>query len=683
MPRMSFKISIVFLSLFMSVFFIEACKKKKHASTSSNAGAEGVGTEVAVANPDDLSSAPPLGSTDMGTSAGIPFGTSTTACSSPSIMANGTCYPSLAAITSSADCQAAGGYFLGSPSSGTGTDMTVSTSPSTSGGVVCYASLATLPQSVCASMSYVFENGTCYTSVESIKAEADCFADNGIFAPDASGSTTGSCFKSFAEITSQATCTAAVNALTNPTHGVWSGSACAAGTSTGTGTGSGTGTGTALATAYGGTSVHPCAGKACVPSLAKVDTFALTDPKGGAFGNWGPPQWTFFADMDGDAYPDIVTYNAAQSTLYILFNQKGTGFTVKAFSQVSAPVGSSLTNTASSIDWGSVDDVSVMDFKGLKKASVVTYDKTANVANIFYLSSDNSALNGERWVTNKTWGSTDYTWFGNYDGKGPGLLSANASSALNLSLNNAYASFTSGASAISSYLSGMWGTANFSWAADVNGDGKTEIVSASGVTGNCAVSTIGNITSFSLGAGASSFTAKSCPAGAWGPAAQTFVGDFTGHGNGSMDIASVACGTSVYLKVYDGSGCFKAQTVTLPTSSTTYWGTPNYTLAGDFNGDGIMDFVSFPTTTTAPPTAGKIIYSVPGSTLSYNVALLNNLPAGTMGPSGAYLQTRAGSPYRGAVQRGYLGAVDVYQNGITDIVALSGSNVNVMKIQAQ
>ena len=118
-----------------------------------------------------------------------------------------------------------------------------------------------------------------------------------------------------------------------------------------------------------------------------------------------------------------------------------------------------------------------------------------------------------------------------------------------------------------------WSSGGVTWTGDFDGDGKTDIASASG--GNVLIL-------LSTGRGFNNRT-WAVP-NAWGGAGYTWVGDF--NGDGKTDIAS-ANGGSVYVHLSTGSG-FDNQTWAVPNA----WGGSDYTWVGDFNGDGNTGIVS-------------------------------------------------------------------------------------------
>jgi len=172
-----------------------------------------------------------------------------------------------------------------------------------------------------------------------------------------------------------------------------------------------------------------------------------------------------------------------------------------------------------------------------------------------------------------------------------------------------------------------WGGSTYTWQGDFNGDGRSDIASASG----------GNIY-MKLATGNSFKTATWKVPSHWGGAAYTWAADF--NGDGLTDIAS-ASGGNIYMKLSTGSG-FKAETWTVP----SHWGGSTYTWAGDFNGDGLADIAS---------ASGGNIYMKLSTGRGFTTATW-----------------KVPSHWGGA---GYTWAADFNGDGLTDIASASGGNI--------
>ncbi len=170
--------------------------------------------------------------------------------------------------------------------------------------------------------------------------------------------------------------------------------------------------------------------------------------------------------------------------------------------------------------------------------------------------------------TPNRWGSSGYTWAADFNGDGKtDIASASA--------GNVYMYLSTGVDFELSIWTtpGVWGDATYTWVADFNGDGKADIASAS--AGNVYMH-------LSTGTGFNNQTWTT--PGVWGNAAYTWVADFNNDGN--ADIASASAG-NVYMHLSTGTG-FTNQTWTTP----GVWGSSSYTWAADFDGDGNADIAS-------------------------------------------------------------------------------------------
>ncbi|HKQ77380.1 MAG TPA: VCBS repeat-containing protein [Blastocatellia bacterium] len=174
------------------------------------------------------------------------------------------------------------------------------------------------------------------------------------------------------------------------------------------------------------------------------------------------------------------------------------------------------------------------------------------------------------------WGLSAYTWVGNFNGDfqddiasadGP-YVWMKIAKPTNL-LSGPFEGFTSSVWPVSP----SWGTSDYTWVGDFNGDGLDDIASAQGASVYMKIST---------GAGFVSQTWS--VTNQWGSSAYTRVGDF--NGDGRTDIASPNAG-QVYMKLSTGSGFISA---TWSVANT--WGDPGYVWVADFNNDSRSDFAS-------------------------------------------------------------------------------------------
>lgn len=171
------------------------------------------------------------------------------------------------------------------------------------------------------------------------------------------------------------------------------------------------------------------------------------------------------------------------------------------------------------------------------------------------------------------WAAAQWTFKGDFNGDGLWDIAS-------LNGTQAYVKLSQGESA-SSYLSQTWLTdgqfsseAGYTWAADFNGDGYTDIASAVGGTVYMKINNHNG--GFNFG----SWTVSN----QWGLPGYTVTGDF--NHDGKADIASCS-GTNVYLKLSTGSAF---QNLTWTTDGS--FGPSGSTYGTDYNGDGYTDIVS-------------------------------------------------------------------------------------------
>jgi len=209
------------------------------------------------------------------------------------------------------------------------------------------------------------------------------------------------------------------------------------------------------------------------------------------------------------------------------------------------------------------------DFNGDGKTDIAVTSTNGDI--LMRLSAGVGGFVQQTWVGTSNWdwwSSGGVTWTGDFDGDGKTDI-ASASGGNVLILLSTGRGFNNRTWAVPN----AWGGAGYTWVGDFNGDGKTDIASANGGSVYVHLST---------GSGFDNQT-WAVP-NAWGGAGYTWVGDF--NGDGKTDIAS-ANGGSVYVHLSTGSG-FDNQTWAVPNA----WGGAGYTWVGDFNGDGKTDIAS-------------------------------------------------------------------------------------------
>ncbi|MQS34890.1 C40 family peptidase [Streptomyces katsurahamanus] len=122
-----------------------------------------------------------------------------------------------------------------------------------------------------------------------------------------------------------------------------------------------------------------------------------------------------------------------------------------------------------------------------------------------------------------------------------------------------------------------WATKDLAAAADVNGDGRGDVVAADRVTGDLHLWT---------GRGNGSFNAAVQIGNGWTNIEQLAAGDFTGDGKGDL-VAITKDSANLVLFASTGSGFSASRTL-----GTSGWGSVKNLAVGDFTGDGKADVVA-------------------------------------------------------------------------------------------
>ena len=178
----------------------------------------------------------------------------------------------------------------------------------------------------------------------------------------------------------------------------------------------------------------------------------------------------------------------------------------------------------------------------------------------------------EVWTTTSpNWGGSGYTWAGDFNGDGRTDI-ATASGGTIWVKRSEGSSFVE---EIWSTTASHWGASGYTWIGDFNGDGKSDIATASGGT------------IWVKRSEGSSFVEEiwSTTASHWGATVDTWIGDF--DGDGKSDIATKVSGT-IYVKRSTGDSFVEEVWMT----DCPSWPS-GYAWVGDFNGDRRSDIVGY------------------------------------------------------------------------------------------
>jgi hypothetical protein len=246
---------------------------------------------------------------------------------------------------------------------------------------------------------------------------------------------------------------------------------------------------------------------------------------------------------------------------------------------INQPCFKSLPGFSVANSWGGANYTWVGDFNGDRKDDIAS----ASGSSVYMkLSNPGSSLNftgftSQTWFLgvnppllpqDPLWGSSDYTFIGDFNGDNRDDIASAVGGSVRVQLSTG-----------SGFESETWNTPN-TWAipgwnrvGDFNGDGKDDIASAIGTTVFMRLST-----------GAGFITANWNVTNGWGGSSYMWVADF--NRDGRADMASANAGT-IHMKFSTGSG-FNC----VDHSVTNQWGGPQYTWVIDYDNDGYRDIVS-------------------------------------------------------------------------------------------
>jgi len=293
--------------------------------------------------------------------------------------------------------------------------------------------------------------------------------------------------------------------------------------------------------------------------------------------NWGGAEYTWGGDFDGDGRADIAT--ASSGTIWVKLSkvdQNGNIFFEERVWTTSAP------------NWGSSAFTWVRDFNGDGRADIATASSGTIWVKLSKVDQNgNNIFEEQVWTTSApNWGSSAFTWVGDFNGDGRADIATASSGTIWVKLskvdqngNNFFEEQAWTTSAPN------WGSSAFTWVGDFNGDGRADIATA--LNGNIWVKL-----SKADQNGNSFFEERVWTTSApnWGAAEYTWAGDF--NGDGRADIATALNGT-IWVKLskvdQNGNNIFEEQ---VWATSAPNWGAAEYTWAGDFNGDGLKDIAT-------------------------------------------------------------------------------------------
>ncbi len=239
--------------------------------------------------------------------------------------------------------------------------------------------------------------------------------------------------------------------------------------------------------------------------------------------NWGSSSYTWVGDFNGDGKTDIASANGGN--IYVNLST-GTGFTQAVWT---VPA-----------NWGSSSYTWVGDFNGDGKTDIAS----ANGGNIYVNISTGSGFTQQVWTVPSNWGDPAHTWVGDFNGDGKTDIASDLG--VNVYPRNIYVNISTGSGFTQRVwqVPNLWGDSAYTWVGDFNGDGKTDIASR-------YVSTSGTSIVAMLSTGSQFVMYQWAVPNNWGDSTHTWAADF--NGDGKTDIAS-ANGGNIYVNLSSGSG---------------------------------------------------------------------------------------------------------------------------------
>ena len=286
-------------------------------------------------------------------------------------------------------------------------------------------------------------------------------------------------------------------------------------------------------------------------------TFTFSQPT--VTNAWGGGDYTWVRDFTGDGREDIAS--ASGGNIYMKI-ASGSGF-------------ASSTWTVPN-QWGTSGYTFAGNFTGDNKADIAT--AFGGTINLF-----SSTGSGFQLITSSVtnaWGGSNYTWAGDFTGDGIADIASPSGGNVYMKIGSASGHFSSAVWTVTN----VWGGSNYTWAADFDGNGMKDFASASG--GNVYVK---------LSTGSGFVSTVWTVANQWGDStisSSNGIADL--NGDGREDLVSLASYNSnlVYVKLANGWGFDSA---TWQVDQAAPWG--DATWIGDFTGDGKQDIATFFTST--------------------------------------------------------------------------------------
>lgn len=263
--------------------------------------------------------------------------------------------------------------------------------------------------------------------------------------------------------------------------------------------------------------------------------------------------------------------------------------------------------------WGGTSYIRLGDFNGNGRLDIASphggsvFIKTTD-SNSIFPSGTNCLQHLSASPVSNAWGGANYTWVGDFNGDRKDDIASGDGEWVRMKISkpgSGFAGFDSYSWSITNvtipfapWTGPLWGSSDYTWVGDFDGDNKDDIASA-----------IGNSVRVHISTGTGFRNETWNVENSWASVGWNRVGDF--NGDGKDDIAS-AIGNVVYMKISTGSD-FVPQTWIVDPA----WGSSGYTWVADFNRDGRSDFIS------ADATVMRVKLSTGSSFDSHNWTVTN------------------------------------------------------------